>query len=494
MSDKRSHNKLQAPMSVACSDEHAELAELADDGRGIPLTRFFECTTPVANPQGGHVGTEPSRRGQADCPHTPVRNQAEEVNNSSKLTDCRSIEDVVKRLEVCFADIEALKKKQDVLVQKHEDADSVRRGQVDCISERIFEAERHLRQAEERQDDAIEKASATFQKQSTNLMHVISQVNRNFEHLSEQIEQQKASMSGFEQSFLQLQAQVAQATRDARTAALGAESAAQDLSQLERGVQQQQQEQQALRDALLLTTPHSQFAEAEARQRGLSEQFEALRGLVYDLQAMCHGFEDVLADVQAQSAGRGHGAAAARRVLDEEAERDGFRMGFSPRSTAAAVAAATASAALDLERRLAAAAPRAEPCRCDGPAPHPGRGWLSNFPGHNDGAGAAEFQQPQQPPRLAALGHVLSAAPPQHQQQVHAANPVGCRELFQDAFLGTPWEAHAEETGAQQPLECWQGAFEWPAAAVAGRHERVPEPSAVPAPVMTAAGGPFTTL
>eukprot|EP00913_Durusdinium_trenchii_P034858 g32606.t1 len=104
--------------------------------------------------------------------------------------------DVVNRIEVLESELLQLKKRQEAMEQKHLDVEAIRRGQLDCLSERVYEAEKTQRQVQERTDDAIEKARAAFQKTASdmeheraNLMCVINQVNQNFEHLSREMAQ-----------------------------------------------------------------------------------------------------------------------------------------------------------------------------------------------------------------------------------------------------------------------------------------------------------------
>jgi len=209
--------------------------------------------------------------------------------------DTCSLRDVASRLNSCFAECEFLKK----VATKLEDSESVRRGQLDCISERIYLAERNLRQAEERQDEAIEKASATFQKQSSNLMHVINQVNSNFEHLSQQIATHGGTLS--------------QVSAESRSASMAVESLSQDFAAFdkkkgssgdgqaqEHAISELQIGLQALRESVVRMTPHTQFSEAEARQRSLSDRLDALQKLVHEAQAQQRIVHDQLGSIQDQ--------------------------------------------------------------------------------------------------------------------------------------------------------------------------------------------------
>eukprot|EP00440_Ansanella_granifera_P058892 gb/GFBE01063835.1/.p1 GENE.gb/GFBE01063835.1/~~gb/GFBE01063835.1/.p1 ORF type:complete len:454 (+),score=89.07 gb/GFBE01063835.1/:1-1362(+) len=125
---------------------------------------------------------------------------------------------LLRRVEVVEEEIAQVRKRQEQAIQKQEDAEVVRRGQLECLSERVYEAEKTQRQVQERTDTAIEKARAAFQKTSadleqerTNLMSVITQVNQNFEHLSGEL---AALSSNVTQELAQLQEAISQQARD----------------------------------------------------------------------------------------------------------------------------------------------------------------------------------------------------------------------------------------------------------------------------------------
>ncbi|CAK9085518.1 unnamed protein product [Durusdinium trenchii] len=132
--------------------------------------------------------------------------------------------DVVNRIEVLESELLQLKKRQEAMEQKHLDVEAIRRGQLDCLSERVYEAEKTQRQVQERTDDAIEKARAAFQKTASdmeheraNLMCVINQVNQNFEHLSREMAQLSDHVTRTQQDLLQLQQEVAERCVDDAT-------------------------------------------------------------------------------------------------------------------------------------------------------------------------------------------------------------------------------------------------------------------------------------
>mmetsp|Transcript_30534 Transcript_30534/g.84252 ORF Transcript_30534/g.84252 Transcript_30534/m.84252 type:complete len:532 (-) Transcript_30534:117-1712(-) len=278
-----------------CDDEGFDGAAVPGND-SLPLPRMCEI-----------VAQGPSEEEQGPRPTTKASMQPEDMANM---------------LDTCLAEIEALKRKHDLMIQKQEGADSVRRGQLDCISERIYQAEKDLRQAQQRQDDAIEKASATFQKHACdveqerqNLMCVINQVNQNFEHLSSEIAQHGVTMNALEQNMMQLQGTVSQSNVDSRNAVmnLGHEMAvleravqqqqqrSSELQLLEHTVQQQQQQikdlqtsVQAMHDAMV------HFTEADVRQQALADQFTDLQGLFNDSQAQQQALLGQLSEVRDQ--------------------------------------------------------------------------------------------------------------------------------------------------------------------------------------------------
>lgn len=229
------------------------------------------------------------------------------ITSGEPLVDVNDLHKAADDMDL-RSDIDALRRKLESLVQKQEDADVVRRGQLDCISERIYQAEKNLRHSEETQHDAIEKASATFQKHARdtaqdrqNLHRVIDQVNQNFEQVSSEIATNTQTVGTFEQAIQQMQATVEQMSHDVRTCSASVASLSHDFSALESEVQeiqlrfqesqilehtvQRQQLQindtqvtvQAMHDAVMQMTPQTQFAEAEVRNRGFSDQIEELR-------------------------------------------------------------------------------------------------------------------------------------------------------------------------------------------------------------------------
>mmetsp|Transcript_54167 Transcript_54167/g.128982 ORF Transcript_54167/g.128982 Transcript_54167/m.128982 type:complete len:460 (-) Transcript_54167:23-1402(-) len=71
---------------------------------------------------------------------------------------------------VCGAlrvDVEELRRKQERIAQKEDEADKQRRGQLDCLSERVFQVEREVREMKELHKEAIDKAGAAFELRKT---------------------------------------------------------------------------------------------------------------------------------------------------------------------------------------------------------------------------------------------------------------------------------------------------------------------------------------
>lgn len=231
--------------------------------------------------------------------------------------------EICKRMDTYEAELESTRKKQQQIMQKQEESEDKRRGQLDCISERVFQVEKNMRLAEnsmnqskEFQEEAIEKASATFQKHSQdveqerqNLVCVISQVNQNFEQLSLEIAQHGQSMEAMEQTVLQMQGTVSQSAGEVR--ALSHDFASLEHSQLNMGemqmmdhtVQQQKQEirdlqmgLQSIREAVMRMT------QAEARQVDLAEEISEVRNLFDNSQAEQQLFAAQLSDAQGRIA------------------------------------------------------------------------------------------------------------------------------------------------------------------------------------------------
>ncbi|CAJ1377937.1 unnamed protein product [Effrenium voratum] len=131
---------------------------------------------------------------------------------------------ILGRVEALERSLSQLKRKLEASEVRMDDQEAVRRGQLDCLSERIYQAEKTQRQVQERTDDAIEKARGAFQKTASdmeheraNLMCVITQVNTNFEHLSRELSQLSDHVTRTQQELLQLQQEVAERCLEDKT-------------------------------------------------------------------------------------------------------------------------------------------------------------------------------------------------------------------------------------------------------------------------------------
>ncbi|CAJ1363728.1 unnamed protein product [Effrenium voratum] len=131
---------------------------------------------------------------------------------------------ILGRVEALERSLSQLKRKLEASEVRMDDQEAVRRGQLDCLSERIYQAEKTQRQVQERTDDAIEKARGAFQKTASdmeheraNLMCVITQVNTNFEHLSRELSQLSDHVTRTQQDLLQLQQEVAERCLEDKT-------------------------------------------------------------------------------------------------------------------------------------------------------------------------------------------------------------------------------------------------------------------------------------
>lgn len=100
------------------------------------------------------------------------------------------------------AQLADLQRKQELLARKHEDAEVLRQGQLQIVSERVYELERRLTMAEREKHNVIDKANAAFQKQHTDVQHdrqnlaaSIKQVNDNFDLIWKQLAETQESLS-----------------------------------------------------------------------------------------------------------------------------------------------------------------------------------------------------------------------------------------------------------------------------------------------------------
>ena len=80
-----------------------------------------------------------------------ARNKANKADLEWDKASKSELSELLERLE-------AVERRQELMEQRQTEAEAVRRGQLDCLSERVFEAEKKQREAQERTEDAIEKA------------------------------------------------------------------------------------------------------------------------------------------------------------------------------------------------------------------------------------------------------------------------------------------------------------------------------------------------
>jgi predicted nucleic acid-binding Zn-ribbon protein len=120
------------------------------------------------------------------------------------------MDEIRRRLDKCFAEICMLQTKQDDLwsmvgatSKKRDELDTKHRNQIDCISDRIFDAEKQLSEAQKWQDEALRAANTAFQHERENLMSVIDQVNCNFDHLKGELANCSSEIKGMEMKILE---------------------------------------------------------------------------------------------------------------------------------------------------------------------------------------------------------------------------------------------------------------------------------------------------
>jgi len=204
------------------------------------------------------------------APPTPTRlvgsllEKRPDVDATLSLTE--AVAEVSQRLSACFDDIREVRQKQEQLSQRRDEelfmlvnsaeeqlsrrqdeADSVRRGQLDCISERIFQVEKELTQSTQRQEDAIAKANAVFEKHALevvqerqNLMSVITQVNRNFEHVSNEMAANDSILKSAREGVAQMELTSQRISCDTMRQEAAIATVRQDLSLFDRTLQEQQ--------------------------------------------------------------------------------------------------------------------------------------------------------------------------------------------------------------------------------------------------------------
>jgi predicted nucleic acid-binding Zn-ribbon protein len=310
-------------MAQDSHESDADRAVSLSDESTVPTTRLG-----MARPAAGPCGLDPE-----DEPLEPLKVSADSGG------------DLEKRMDDCTFDIRNMWKRLDLALRKQEKTDSIRRGQIDSISARIYEAERNMSQVEERQEKALEKASSTFQKQNANLVRVVGQVNMNFEQLSAEIDRQSARLRTVEAASEQLSSSLSMVTFDSQNTtasmedfkqsfkqnhAASVESFRQGLLALEQSLAQQQRQldgsyqkleqqtllaQQQCRELKSGMEPMADTlvrlatqTKSDERLQGAEEQLAAICDWVRSTQARHHELARGLASVQQEVAVFSHQA------------------------------------------------------------------------------------------------------------------------------------------------------------------------------------------
>jgi predicted nucleic acid-binding Zn-ribbon protein len=249
--------------------------------------------------QSGSPGSHASGISNQSPPNVRAakENSAAAIGQSANKHEDNLLDTLLQRLEEVSGDIGQLRRGQEQLSRKHEETEVFRRGQIDSVSERVFQAEKKLRKTEEEQTEAIEKANATFQKHFDevnkdrhNLMSAITQVNQNFERVSVDMCEQRASMATVQQGLGQLQQNIEWLANDVNNKGVSIAAMQQTLSLLDSTLQAQnlqiqelQVSTKVLRDTVIQATPQSSFAEAEERHRRLADNFAEVQNRVAEL-------------------------------------------------------------------------------------------------------------------------------------------------------------------------------------------------------------------
>ncbi|CAE8733394.1 unnamed protein product [Polarella glacialis] len=246
--------------------------------------------------------------------------QAKAIVEEAKAEPVKELT-LLERFQALEAEVSTLKKRQDQWAEKSDDSDAVRRGQLDCFSERLFQAEKTLRLTEERSDDAIEKARAAFMKTSSdmeqersNLMCVITQVNQNFEHLSGELAQLTDTVTCIRQELTQTQQVVAQLDSHSELVALSNEVAHLEEQQSEQGheferveramtghmmdMKQQQKDVMELRNEVRVSRESLVRLANAGTSEEVTEQLGEFRNLFGDMQVHCQLLDQKFSSVR----------------------------------------------------------------------------------------------------------------------------------------------------------------------------------------------------
>mmetsp|Transcript_37121 Transcript_37121/g.57577 ORF Transcript_37121/g.57577 Transcript_37121/m.57577 type:complete len:410 (-) Transcript_37121:86-1315(-) len=233
------------------------------------------------------------------------RHPTQQSANSSGDMD-GIIDEIRRRLDKCSADICALQSKQDDMFsqqqisfkKRQDELDVKHRNQIDCISDRIFDAEKQLSEAQKRQDEALRAANAAFENERENLMSVIGQVNRNFDHLTSELANNSSEVKGMELKMDMLERTLEAQTQDlqvlqSQESDMGIVNAS--VQRLEQLLQSQQAHSSRLESGL-----HDQKLILERVAPECSDcatRLRALSGQVTELEATVTGTESSLSMV-----------------------------------------------------------------------------------------------------------------------------------------------------------------------------------------------------
>lgn len=190
--------------------------------------------------------------------------------------------DFSRQVEQYRAELDVLQRKQEQMDKRQKDADEVRRGQLDSLSERIYQVEKDLSAAKQQQEEAIDKANAAFQMHSYEvqrdrqaLMNLIGQINDKFEDVRQELSQQGMAVQATQQSFADLQQELQTTMWDTRGDQAAMASLRQDVTWLQQKVNEQQdslnEAQMSAEAAEELDSTHTEkFSEMSDKLRTLS--------------------------------------------------------------------------------------------------------------------------------------------------------------------------------------------------------------------------------
>mmetsp|Transcript_45752 Transcript_45752/g.106226 ORF Transcript_45752/g.106226 Transcript_45752/m.106226 type:complete len:433 (+) Transcript_45752:146-1444(+) len=256
---------------------HPPPATAQPEVQEMPPPRWHTGPSGGSAPPSPKEGLEPATKRQSLVDPRPESN---DVGTHYLL--------ILERLDVLDAEVESMRAKQDKLMQAREKDDVAHRAQLECVTERVWKAERELHEAQTRQEDAIEKANAAFKKHAwdvmqdrQHLMLAIDQVNKNFAEVTCTIADNNNQVKAMQESLTQFQLDLDQVSHTAYTQSGSMQTTQQQLAQLQCTVQ-------AVHDTVMQMTPHSQFVEAGSAQRALAEQCNELQARMQEVMGDVH--------------------------------------------------------------------------------------------------------------------------------------------------------------------------------------------------------------